>query len=240
MSLALLSNATAMAPNGLTLPFIGTGGTAPYSYAILLGGAGGTINSSGLYTSPYNTTGIDTIQVTDSLGATATREILIASPIELVCDIIQNEMGLSQGRVFLYNQKIFQPVDQGLFIAVGIVHCKPFGNTRSYSSTSGLDQLQSVNMQALINIEIISRSTDALERKEEVIMALKSLYAQQQQELNSFYIAPITTGFQNLSFLDASSIPYRFSISTMINYMMTKQSAVPYYSSFSTAGVFTG
>jgi hypothetical protein len=237
MAISILQNATAVAPNGLTVPFSGTGGTAPYQYAVLSGGVGGSINSSGIYTSPSGT-GVDTIQVTDSLGAKATTEILVANALELFCDIIQNQMGLAQGRVFLWNQKQFVPTDQGLWIPIAILSCKPYSNTRVIQglSPTGMNQVQSVNMQALVDLHAVSRGPEARDQKELIIMALKSIYAQQQQELNSFYIAPITTGFTSISHLEGAAIPYRFSMTLMIQYVVTQTSAIPYYSSFSIPG----
>lgn len=237
MPLTLLQNATAMAPNGLTLPFSGSGGTPPYSYTVLPGGVGGSINSSGIYTSPANT-GIDTVQVTDNVGNIATGEILVGNAIELVCDVIQNQLGLAQGRVFLWNQKVFAPTDQGLWVAVAILSCKPYGNNRVIQglSPTGMNEIQSVNMQAMISIDAISRGPEARDQKEYIVMALKSLYAQQQQELNSFYIAPITTSFINVSQIEGASNLYRFNLSLMIQYLVIQTNSIPYYSSFTIPG----
>jgi hypothetical protein len=235
MSLSLLQNATAMAANGLTLPFAGYGGVPPYNYAVLGGGAGGTIGpSSGIYVSPA-LTGTDIIQVTDADNNTATAEIMICTPLELVCDIIQTQMGLAQGRVYLYEQKINEPGDSGLFIAIGILACKPFGNNRKIvaNSATGMNQIQVVNMWANLTIDIISRGPDARDKKEQVLLALKSLYAQQQQELNSFFVAPISSSFQNLSQLDGAAIPYRFQIGAVIQYAVKQITSVPYFDSFS-------
>lgn len=236
MSLALLQNATAMASGGLTVPFAGTGGVEPYVYSVLPGGVGGTINpTTGLYTSPSGT-GIDTIQVLDDDGDIATGDILIGNALELLCDIIQTEMGLSQGRVFLWDQKIFQPKDQGLFIPISVLPCKPFGNSTQYVggvSPPSMRAIQSVNMMAMVDIQIISRGPEARDRKEEIILALKSFYAQRQQELNSFNIGGLSTAFVNLSQIDGDAIPYRFNISVMVQYFITKTKQVPYFSNFS-------
>lgn len=239
MSLVLLQNATAMARN-LTLPFSGSGGTAPYVYSVVGGGAGGSINSStGLYTSP-NVTGSDTIRVTDALSATATAPISIFGPIELVCDIIQNGLDLDNGQVYEWDQKINIPIDEKLYIAVGILACKPFGNTIEYDGdVSGFDAVQSTNFQATLSINIFSRGKEARDRKEEVIMALNSDYSEQQQELNSFRLFPISTDFVNISNVDGAAIPYAFNISVNIQYFVTKTNAISYYDIFAPAAVVT-
>src|SRR4051812_24524825 len=111
MSLTLRASKSALGP-GLTASFLGSGGTEPYTYSVLPDGAGGTINSStGLYTAPAAVNGdprlsTDTIMVTDSLAATATLPILVTDPLGLFCEVIQRELALADGRVYLWDQKI--------------------------------------------------------------------------------------------------------------------------------------
>lgn len=89
-----------------------SGGTLPYSFAIVPGGAGGSLTAvSGnpeaiQYTAP-NPAPADpaaskvTIRVTDDDANTADVVILVTDPLGLFCDIIQKELGLSDGRVYL-------------------------------------------------------------------------------------------------------------------------------------------
>lgn len=221
-----------MAPN-LSVPLGATGGTAPYVYSVIPGGAGGTIDPvSGVYTSPNNT-GIDTVEVTDSLGATATGDIAVNYPLSLVADIIQTAMGLGQGQVYLWDQKINIPKDSRLYIAVSQLTCRPFGNHVSYNgSGSMLIAIQAVNMYAQVTIDILSRGPDARDRKEQVLLALSSPYAQQQMELNSFYVAPLSTAFVNLSQIDGAAIPMRYQITVGLQYFSQLITNPPYYDSF--------
>lgn len=239
MSLALLQNISSIAPRMKT-PFAGTGGTAPYSYAVLGGGAGGTIDPvTGLYVAPA-TTGTDTVQVTDSLAATAQASIKIRTALELFCDVIQTDMDLDDGQVYLWDQKIDIPTDSRLYIAIAVMSCKPFGNSnRPDSSGSGLDAEQFASFMATLSVDILSRGPEARDRKEEVILALKSNYAQSQQEANSFYIAPLSTAFTNLSEVDGAAIPYRFNISVNLQYAVKKSQAISYYDDFADVAVVT-
>jgi GGDEF domain-containing protein len=237
MPLGLTQSATAVGA-GITASFLASGGTAPYTYAVLPGGAGGSIDSDGIYTAPAvvptdPATQYDTIQVTDDDAATATAPILVGTPLLLFCEVIQREMGLSNGRVYLWDQKLNQPADSGLYIAVAVVNCKPFANVNRQSS-SGTQSEQFVSMLALLDINIISRSAAARDRKEEIILALNSIYAQQQQEANSFYIAKLSplAGFVNLSEVDGAAIPYRYKISVNIQYAYKKTSALQYFENF--------
>ena len=97
MTLTLISNVSAIGPN-LTTYFLASGGTTPYSYSVIADGAGGSINStSGKYSSPISVNSsphhaYDTIQVTDAVSATATKQILVGTPLILFCKILQNKI----------------------------------------------------------------------------------------------------------------------------------------------------
>lgn len=251
MSLGLTATFKAVAPN-ITSSFLGTGGTPPYTYSVLAGGAGGTINAStGVYTAPAVVNGgsylpsaklYDTVQVQDSLSAVATFQILVGTVLLLFCDVLQTQLGLTNGRVYLWDQKLFQPTDSGLYIAVSELRCKPFGNVNTpVSSGGGLNSVQSVNMYSQLQIDVISRDTEARDRKEEIIMALDSDYARLQQTANGFYIGKLPPGaqFVNLSQIDGAAIPYRYSIAASLQYAISKTSAVPYFNTFSTPQVIT-
>lgn len=243
MTLSLTQSATAVGSNG-PASFRAIGGTSPYVYFVIAGGAGGTIDpSTGLYTGPDSVStqvskAYDTIQVVDNIGSIATAQILVGTALILFADIIQNQMGLSQDRIWLWDQKVMQPTDYGLYIAISVPVCRPFGSGNSF--VNGL-QVQSVNMLATVDIDIISRGPDARDRKEEVILALNSQYAQQQQEANSFSIARLPQGsqFVNLSNVDGAAIPYRYRISINMQYYISKIQTGQYFSNFESVDIIT-
>jgi hypothetical protein len=229
---------------GLTSSFQGTGGTGPYAYSVIPGGAGGTINSStGIYTAPgvfassNPNSNLDTVQVIDSLSAVATSQILVARPLLLFCDVIQKFMGLDNSHCFLWDQKWFLPNDYGLYVIISEDNPKPFGNKYQYDGVT--PAIQTVNMYCSIGIEIVSRGPSARDQKELVIAALQSQYSQQQQEKNSFYIGKISTNFVNLSSVDGSAIPYRFRISVALQYTITVNPAAQYFNTFAAPSVYT-
>ncbi len=249
MSLFLRSSKSAMGP-GLEASFLAGGGTEPYVYTVLPDGAGGTINAStGLYSSPVVLSGDprlsrDTIRVTDGLGATADLSVLVTDPLGLFCEVLQKELGLADGQVYLWDQKINQPKNSDLYIAVAVMSAKPFGNTNrpvSAGDDAGLDSHQSVNMLATLQISAISRGPQARTRKEEIVLAWNSDYAQAQQEANSFYIGKLPPGsqFVNLSSIDGAAIPYRFDISVNIQYFYRKIKPVSYMDEFAPVQVTT-
>lgn len=243
-ALSLSQTYTAIGP-GATASFLAAGGKKPYVYSVVTGGAGGTIDRrTGVYTapavlgsSPSHT--FDTVQVTDALSAVATATIVVGNALLLFCDIIQTELGLANGRVYLWDQKIFQPQDYDLYVAISVPSCKAFGNNIVYSD-DGLGNYttsQSVNMKAMVDIDIISRGPAARDRKEEVLMALSSAYAESQMEKNSFYIGKISTNFINISSVDGAAIPYRYKISCSLQYAVSKNTNINYYSIFQDASL---
>jgi hypothetical protein len=243
MSISLLQNATAVAYGGTNLPFQAVSGVAPYTYSVQAGGAGGSINpSTGLYVSPSNT-GVDTIIAIDSTTPSpqmVTATVIVATPIELVCDIIRKQMGFSTDQVWLYNQKVNIPNDSRPYVTVGVLTCKPFGNSTSWdSSGSGLGAVQSTNFLATLSIDILSRGIQALELKERVLLTLSSIYAEQQMELNSFRIFQISTNFVNLSEVDGAAIPYHFNISVGLQYFVKTTQSVGYFDTFGADSVLT-
>lgn len=253
-SLQLLKNSGAVAA-GLQVPCAGSGGNPfaapaePYNFQVLAGGAGGTISSAGLYTAPTvivppagnsSSPAVDTIVVTDGSGAMARSFIAVCTPLQLVCDIIRREMGLSMDQVYLYNQKVNIPTDSRLYIAVGVVYDRMFGNNVSYDGTGDdLQAVQSSNIAAQVSIDIFSRGPDALNRKDEVVMALKSVYSAQQQNFNSFGIFGIPTQFLNVSNEDGAAILYRFNITMTVHYFVVKKKSVPYFDTFPTPTILT-
>lgn len=240
MTLALSQSFTAVAVN-ITASFLAIGGTGPYTYAVIPGGAGGTIDpSSGLYTAPAvvssnPATLYDTVQVTDDSLDTASASILVGNPLMLFGEILQNQLSLANDHIYFWDQKIFQPTDSGLYIAISVPRSKPFSNVnRSVSSDSSLVSEQFVSVSDTVDVDLISRDSEARDRKAEVVMAFNSTYAQQQQEANSFYIGklPPNAQFVNLSQIDGAAIPYRYKISVVLQYAYSKSKLVEFFSTF--------
>lgn len=250
MSLSLAQTFSAVALN-ITSSFGASGGTAPYVYTVLPNGVGGTINSStGLYTAPsvlpftlqdpYSPLQLfDTIQVKDASGGTAQSEIFVGTVPLLLCDILQEELGIANDHIYMWDLKIPKPTDDTLFIAVKIFRPVPFSNTTKFNGDG--TTTQSVNMYADIQISAISRNHEARDRKEEIMMALNSQYSQSQQYANSFKIGNLPPGRQviNVSEQDGAAIPYRYDMMVGIQYFISKIKSVSYFDTFSTTQLTT-
>jgi hypothetical protein len=241
MALTLAQTLTAVAP-GIISSFQGIGGVSPYSYSVRNNGAGGSINSSGIYTAPAQMgtslqTLYDVIQVVDNVGAVAISKILVANPVFLLCDIIQTQLGLASDHVFLWDQKLFSPTDSSLWVAVSVPKLKPFGNNISYDSSG--NKIQVGNFLALVDVDIFSRGSAARDQKELVVLAIMSDYSIQQQEANSFTIGRLPTEFRNLSEIDGAAIPYRYNISFQMQYAASTSGPTSYFNQFANPTVYT-
>jgi hypothetical protein len=236
MSITIQQTKTALTPN-LTASFLAAGGTAPYVYSVQGGGAGGSINAvTGIYTAPATVnlppnSQIDTILVTDDNGDTATATIMVGSALDMLLDVIQKFMGLDNEHIYYYNQKGFQPENDSLYIVLKIVNLKPYSNRRFPAGVNGGGEVsgQTVNTAALIDVNIFSRSMEAVYRQEEVLMALKSFYSQNQQVANSFKLPSIPNGFVDISEQDGAAILFRFVCSISVLYSKSLKQDVDYF-----------
>ncbi len=238
MTLVLTQSATAVAPF-IGASFLLSGGVDPPMYEVLPGGAGGEIDpTTGLYTAPGYVQEdpklvYDTIQATDYSGDTATSRILVGTPLMLLCEILQRELDLPDGYVYLWDQKINQPKDSRLYVAVSQLTTKVIGNNLGSVPTSGgMEQQQYIACKGSITLDVISRSSAALMRKEEVLMALASQYSRQQQDANSFSVATVPTAFANLSQVDGAAIPYRFQLTVGMFYSQPRVKPAEYFDQF--------
>jgi hypothetical protein len=176
--------------------------------------------------------GRDMVSVTNTAGfVVSTYSISVLDTINLVCDIIRTAMGLDSSQVYLWDQKLNVPIDERIYIAVGIQSTKVFGNNI-------LENNESVNIQQTLSIDVLGRlgvdgTNGVITQKDFVVMALNSQYSQSQQEANNFYIAPVTSKFLNLSRIDGDAIPYRFRLSVNVQYHGFANTISDYFDSFS-------
>lgn len=157
-------------------------------------------------------------------------------PIKVVADILQKEMSLAKGQIMLAYQQYEIPKTPGLFVALDYLASKPIaaGNFVSPTNT-GMDELQQVTMRHTIQIDILSFNNEARTRKEEVLMALSSVYSQQQQTANTIQIARISSEFTNTASLEETKMLNRFTIAIAVTALHSKlKGTADYFDDFTT------
>lgn len=216
-------------------------GYSIYNVSLKNGGIGGRLNrnqyivgfqSIGEYTAPP-IIGSETIIATDALGDTAELEINTLTAIGLLADVIKREMNLEDDQVFIYNQEFIIPPDDRLYISVRTASVKPFANNNEYVvNGNDLDSVQFSNFSSLVDINVMSKSEEALTRKEEVILALNSDYSFEQQDTNLIYIPKIPTQFVDIPDIEGGSRLFRFVITVNIHYSERKTSSTKCFDNF--------
>lgn len=136
---------------------------------------------------------------------------------QIIIDILTEEMDLDPATIWLRDQNRKIPDDKTMFLVVGLIDAHVMSNVtymkeETIATVTKQHEINEVMMQEFIQIDIMSRNNDALTRKWEVVAALQSFYAQQQQELNNFKIFRIPGSFVNTSSAEGGSNINRYSI----------------------------
>ncbi len=137
--------------------------------------------------------------------------------VQVIINILGEEMCLDADRIWIEGQNRLIPPDKGLFVVVGLSNAKPFGNTtymtsETVNNTVVQHEINEVVQCEEIQIDILSRSNEAIFRNWEVVAAMQSIYSQQQQELNNFKIFRIPKNVVKTSGAEGGSNINRFTI----------------------------
>lgn len=164
--------------------------------------------------------------------------------LQIIVDIIRTEMDLASDQVVIYNQQWVVPNDNRLYVSINLMGTKPYANNRSYSQTVGTDALtgntnalilqeeQSINTADILSIHVYSYGSQARVRRNEIMFAMNSTYAEQQMEANSFSIGPVPTSFVDVSEPAGTEILNRYAITFNVIYGQSITSPVAYYDQF--------
>lgn len=154
---------------------------------------------------------------------------------KIIVDILMHELGIEENRIFIANQDFQIPDSEGLFISVGMSDCVTIANN-NYAldniTTGGIDEIQEVYLRENITIDLFSKNIEARQRRWEIQAALKSIYAQQKQELEYFRIYRIPSGFVNSSEAEGGSRINRFTITIPCNTWYRKTKTADFYDRF--------
>lgn len=135
----------------------------------------------------------------------------------IIVDIIRQQMELPNKDVWVKDQTREIPNDNGLYVVVGMSDGQIYSSSnemihRDNDGTLEQVEIQTINARENIQVDIFSRSTDVLFRRWEIITALHSIYAKQQQELYNFKLCRIPNSFVNTSLAEGGSQLNRYSL----------------------------
>lgn len=154
-------------------------------------------------------------------------------PLEVLADIIQRELGLADGRVMIGFEKFDIDSLPGLYVSLQYLSSKPVSVVAAYDPNSD-DEVQQVAMTDVVQVEVMSYNDDATRRRTEVLMALRSHYAQRAMETNAIKIARMPLSFVNGSFADdvAGSYQHRYITRFFVNSIYRKSKAADTFANF--------
>lgn len=143
---------------------------------------------------------------------------------QIIVDILSHEMDINPARnIWVRDQNRKIPGDDQLYIIVGMtdstgISSQTYMKERITPNPPGDPivaqvEVNEAQLSENIQIDLVSRSNSAILRRWEVIAALRSIYSQQQQELNDFKIFRQPRSFVNASYAEGGSQLNRFSLS---------------------------
>lgn len=159
---------------------------------------------------------------------------------EYIVDIIRKEMGLSQQNIWIHSQnRKIPPQSQELYVTVGCVDFLPISSKSTFKMVDATqtepeygEETQTVYGRASVQIDILSRSLEARQRRAELLMALNSYYSKEVQDKKQFRIFELPQSFINTSSLEGGSEINRFSLIIRAMISEDKVKKTSYYDTF--------
>lgn len=151
---------------------------------------------------------------------------------EYIVDIIRTEMGLSQQNIWIHSQnRKIPPQSKELYVTVGCVDFLPISSKSKFDFESN-EEVQTVYGRASVQVDILSRSLEARQRRAELLMALNSFYSKEIQEKHQFRIFELPRNFINTSSLEGGSEINRFTLVIRAMISEDKVKDADYYDKF--------
>jgi hypothetical protein len=159
--------------------------------------------------------------------------------MDLKPPIVNTETGarseeIKDQRVFLWNLPLKFPTFNDVFLVLSESPGKVISNSSTLVKIDDENYIerQEIIMQRFLAVDILSANTDARERKEEILMALASVYSQQQQEANGFRVFSFSTSFIDISEVEGAEKVYRFRAEAVMHVKYKKEKPIAYFDSF--------
>lgn len=150
---------------------------------------------------------------------------------QIICDIIKHGMSLKDDQIWIYNQRRSIPEDKRLYITVGVMAIKPYANNRRFDATTLQDDLNQY-IQETLSINLMSYTTECLEKYSQVLGSLISTYSQQIQEQYALKIAETPTGINDVSSIEGTTLLNRIAITLPVLRKYSMLIGANYYDTF--------
>lgn len=153
-------------------------------------------------------------------------------PAKVVLDILKAEMELADGAIMMAYEKWDIPANKGLFVSISYMGPgKIVANVNEFDSATN-EEVQQITMVNTVQIDVMSFDSSARLRKEEVAMALASIYSKQLQEKYNMQIGRQPTAFADASNLEVTKMLNRFVTTVSVTSLHVKRKSVDYFDKF--------
>ena len=160
--------------------------------------------------------------------------------LQYICYIIQKFMDLDDKHIYIYNNKWIIPDDRGLCVVVGCDNITPISNGKDHIYENNIFKERFfINNIAEITINIFSYNQDAINRKDEVLMALNSDEFLNLQSKYGFSIGNLPTSFLQHSEKEGVKILNKFILNFNLFYQSRKEQETLYYDNFNNINLIT-
>lgn len=155
-------------------------------------------------------------------------------PAAILVDIVRTYMSLQNDQIWQYNQEVNIANTLSPYVVIHYLTSIPI-NSSTYFEVDEDDvgyETVSTMSKEIYSIEIASYDRSAINRKDEIIQALKGGYSQNQQAQYGFRIFPLPVTFNNVSRQVGGNMLNRFMIDVAL--MVTRSSIreLNYYTNF--------
>ena len=162
---------------------------------------------------------------------------------KILVDIIKHELDLPANygttdrgdvipSVIIYGQNIKLFNTDKLQITVKTTNFRTYSNRNETKEIKGVfTEIQDLNQACMVQIDCYSRNNDARDRHHEIIMAMNSVYAQEQMDLYNFKLGLIGNTV-NISGIDGGSDINRYTITYNAIIHHHKETPINYYDKF--------
>ena len=151
-------------------------------------------------------------------------------PDQVLAKILRTYMGLPEDRVVIYNGNFDAPKDPHIYILISYESGQTLGIKNGFDAATEKETAQAV-MYNTYAVEIISKSREAMERKEEILMALHSQTGLNIAEENNVRLWR-NGNILDLSAIEGASALSRYRINIVMSSLKEKQAPVEYYEHF--------
>lgn len=155
-------------------------------------------------------------------------------PIAILVDIVKTYMSLENNQVWQYNQEVNIANTLNPYVVIHYLASIPINSSTSYEVDEddvGHETVSSMSKE-VYSIEIASYDRSSINRKDEIIQALKGAYSQNQQARYGFRIFPLPVAFNNLSRQVGGNMLNRFMIDVALMVTRSSTRTLDYYDNF--------